>query len=368
LKILNIIWSFSTGGIGKCFITYSALGAVDKNITVKSVCIDLLNRNYDRKPLEIIDATLIPIKNIIDFAWIKKLNQLIQSEKPDVIFCHGFNGPIVVQIVKSVYGVKIPMICSYHGLYHAPTALKKILAPIYNNIQMLMYRLYAKRVILVENYSKKYLLSKKVPANKLVTVYNGISNDVFSGNHKVVLDLRDNAVSIGIASRLDKVKGIDYLIKALPLLRDMTNLSYHVYIIGDGQESQNLIKLSKNLRVDDQISFLGYQNHISAWLNQWDIFCLPSLFEYHSIALLEAMRAGKAIVATAVGGNPESVTNEREALLVEPKDEKTLAIALARLIESKELREDLGKAARKRFLEEFTEQIMMNNLIQALKL
>ena len=51
MKILNVIWGFSTGGIGKCYLTYNRLGEVDKNIYVDSVCIDIKNKNYDRKAL-----------------------------------------------------------------------------------------------------------------------------------------------------------------------------------------------------------------------------------------------------------------------------------------------------------------------------
>lgn len=50
------------------------------------------------------------------------------------------------------------MICSYHGLYHAPTPQKRFIAPIFNRTQIWLYKHYANRIILVENFSKKYLL------------------------------------------------------------------------------------------------------------------------------------------------------------------------------------------------------------------
>ncbi len=113
---------------------------------------------------------------------------------------------------------------------------------------------------------------------------------------------------------------------------------------------------------------MGYQNNIPEWLATWDIFVLPSLFEYHSIALLEAMRAGKAIIATTVGGNEESVTNHVEALTIPSKDSIALSEALIKLIENPQLRKKIGENARKRFLIEFTENTMKKNLIKALTL
>lgn len=363
MKILNLIYKFSTGGIGKCFLTYASLGDINKSINVVSACIDVKNCNYDRKPLEEIGAHMIPIKNGYDLSWISKTHKLILETNPDIIFCHGFNGPIVVQIIRWRYQIKIPMICSYHGLYHAPTKTKKTIEKLINKAQTFIYRFYAKRVILVENFSLKYLLNEKVPIEKLTVVHNGISD--FKSPVKAV-SLPNSYISIGLASRIDEVKGIDFLIKAIPTVIKSTDIPFKIYIIGDGPLENYLQNMCKELHVSDYVEFLGYQNNVHQWLAAWDIFVLPSLHEYHSIALLEAMRAGKAIIATKVGGNEESVTDQKEALTVPAKNSTALANALLCLLKNKKLREELGKNARKRFLNEFTEDIMKQNLIRAL--
>jgi len=368
MKVFNIIWGYSTGGIGKCFLTYAALADVNTNIKVKSVCIDIQNREYDRSSLHKIGATLISIKHSFDISWISKLAKVIKEEKPDVIFCHGFNGPVVVKIVKLFYGIKIPMICSYHGLYHAPTKTKKIIAPIYNKVQTLLYKYSAHRVILVENYSKKYLIDKGISSAKLITVYNGISTNV-DGNKKINLPNKPkNSISIGLASRMDSVKGIEYLIEAIPMIVKKTTLPFKVYLVGDGPEYDTLLEKVKQYSIEHLVEFIGYQSNIPEWLNAFDIFALPSLFEYHSIALLEAMRAGKAIVSTDVGGNTESIRDGLDGLIVPSKNVGELASAIVKMMESKELRITMGKSARERFLSEFTEEIMKNNLVEALTL
>ena len=93
-----------------------------------------------------------------------------------------------------------------------------------------------------------------------------------------------------------------------------------------------------------------------------------SFFENHSVSILEAMRAGKAIVTTDVGGNKESVTDGKEALIVPAKDSESLAESLTNLINNSSLRQTLGENAHIRFLNEFTEDIMKKNLIKALTL
>ena len=201
--------------------------------------------------------------------------------------------------------------------------------------------------------SKNYLYATMVP--DITTTINNIT-------------LPQEEISIGLASRLDSVKGIEYLLQAIPLVKAKTKNPFKVYILGDGPLEKKLIQISQKLNINDSIVFLGYQNNIPEWLATWDIFVLPTLFEYHSIALLEAMRAGKAIIATTVGGNEESVTNHVEALTIPSKDSIALSEALIKLIENPQLRKKIGENARKRFLIEFTENTMKKNLIKALTL
>ena len=126
-------------------------------------------------------------------------------------------------------------------------------------------------------------------------------------------------------------------------------------------------EIAKELGINDSVTFVGYQNNVHEWLAACDIFALPSLYEYHSIAVLEAMRAGKAIVATTVGGNGESINDGVEGILVSPKDSKAFADGLERILTNKEVLISFGKNARERFKMEFTETAMMHNLVSAIK-
>ena len=363
MKILNVIWKFSTGGIGKCFQTYARLHDVDKDVEVVSVCIDPQDCAYDRTALKAMEARIIPIKSVFDFSWQAKTKGLIDEVQPDLIFCHGFNGPVVVQRLRQKYHFDIPMVCSYHGLYHAPSLLKRPLSPLFNNLQMLCYRKYAQKVIPVENYSLTYLKRKHVPQSKITVVHNGIAPHYEAKK----IDLPKKGISIGLASRLDKVKGIEYLLEAVPLIKAKAKERFHIYVVGNGPLDHELRKQIAELHIEDDVTMTGYQGNIPDWLATWDIFCLPSLHEYHSIALLEAMRAGKAIVATNVGGNTESVRDGQEGLIVPSRDSSALADALIKLIESSSLRSELGKYARERFEREFTEEVMKRNLVKVMK-
>lgn len=367
MKVINLIWGFTLGaGIDKCYMTYARLGEVDSGMDIKSVCINLLNMNSHIEPLKELGVEFIDIQSRTDFSWVGKLKRLIKEENPDVIFTHGFNGAIMMLIERIFKSVKTSVICTYHGAYHAPTFSKKLVEPVYNGLMVFIYKHIAKRVICVENVSRYYLWGKGVPKEKVITVHNGIPD--ISEPKPVDLSeyLKEKVPTIVTASRITEVKGLPFLLDALKLLTDK-GIRYHYFMIGEGPDLDALKNQAKQLDIDKHVTFTGFQSNVHEWLVACDIFALPSLYEYHSIAVLEAMRAGKAIVATTVGGNGESINDGVEGILVPSKDSNALANGLEKMLSDKNVLLQYGKNARKRFELEFTEKAMMQNLVAAIK-
>lgn len=363
MKVLNLIWGFSLGaGIDKCFLTYAKLGSVDNDVEVKSLCINILNLDSHIGPLHDIGADFIDIKSKKDFSWISRLAEYINSYKPDIIFTHGFNGAIIILIERFLKGIDIKTIFTYHGAYNAPTKIKKIIEPLYNFLSIWVYKHIGYKTISVAEYSRQYLLSKGVPDDKAVTVHNGIV-DISLQKHE---HEKFNVVKIMTASRIDAVKGLKYMLEAIAILKT-SDILFHYYMLGEGPKMDEMKAIASEKKLSGLVTFNGFQSNIPVWLDSADIFAIPSVYENHSIAILEAMRAGKAIVATDVGGNGESITDGVEGLLVPARDSHALADALERLIKDKSLRDRLSKAARQRYEREFTEEAMMRNIIAVLK-
>lgn len=350
------MWGFNLGGIGKCFITYDQLSHENKNLEVISACINLKNVDFDISPLLEIDAKIINIKNRGDISWLPQCHRLIQQIKPDLIFTHGFNGPVVVTALTFRYKLKIPFVCSYHGEYHAPSSSRKLLAPFFNKAMHYLYRSKASGIVCVCEFSRNFLISCGISAKKIRVIYNGLklcpvpNKDFYL---KSSLNISPDSLIIGTTSRLDPIKGLDFLLEAAADLI-VSGENIDIILVGDGNISDELKIQAKRLMIDHRVHFIGFQTDISPWLSLYDIFALPSIAEYHSIGLLEAMRAQKAIVATDVGGNLESVSHEKEALIVPAGDSIALKSALLRLIKSQNLRSSLALSARQRFTDNFT--------------
>jgi glycosyltransferase involved in cell wall biosynthesis len=175
------------------------------------------------------------------------------------------------------------------------------------------------------------------------------------------IGISEHDIIIGTVSRLDPIKGIGYMLEAFA---SIVKKNHHVYllIIGDGKYKTRLKKQSEDLQIQNKVKFVGFQANISDWLEIMDIYVLASLMENHSIALLEAMRASKAIVVTDVGGNKESISHMINGLVVPPKNSQALEREMIRLIMDSLLRKRLGMNARKRFEEKFTESQMLQGI------
>jgi glycosyltransferase involved in cell wall biosynthesis len=354
------------GGVGK----YAQL--IDKvplyaPVQITSLCILGKHWWHDEEGLNDISARKIYIESRLDFSWIARVAIEIDALSPDLIMTHGFNGHCVALVTRFLTQKKSRLICSYHGSYHATTPGRKIFEMVFNAFTEAYIRHVAQACVSVAAFSKKHLVEKGVSPSKVEVIYNGIIDDQPSVTVGKRLrrdwGIGDHEIVIGAASRIDPVKGLQYLIAAFSeLCKYRSNLK--LVIVGSGIMEQRLNAMINGCGLSDKVIFTGFRADVPACLHIMDIFVLPSLAEYHSIALLEAMRAGKVIVATDVGGNTESVRHLQECLIVPAADAVALAGAIGRIIDDRSLANRLGKSARERFRKHFTDETMVRHTAQ----
>lgn len=182
----------------------------------------------------------------------------------------------------------------------------------------------------------------RVPAHKLVAVYNGVDTERYSPGVRRVRG--SGKLSIGAVGRLVEEKDYDNLLRALALLRDR-DVAFEARIIGDGPLYGQLRALSQSLGLDGHVTFCGRRSDVAELLREFDVYVLSSRHEGMPLAVLEAMATGLPIVATAAGAVTEVICNERNGLVVPTGDPDSLADALARVATDPAFAAGLAQAA-----------------------
>jgi glycosyltransferase involved in cell wall biosynthesis len=167
------------------------------------------------------------------------------------------------------------------------------------------------------------------------------------------LGLPEGVPVIGLVGRLDHWgKGHKELFEAMASLKERH--AVQALIVGGGRRMDEVRQSAESLGLAGAVHFLGERRDVPDLLNAMDIFVLPSYSEGLSLALLEAMAAGKPVIATAVGGTPEVVTDGDTGLLIPPRDAGALAAALTRLLSDPALARRLGANARAHVRQNFS--------------
>ncbi len=207
--------------------------------------------------------------------------------------------------------------------------------------------------VAVSNAVKAFMMhGRSIPEEKIEVIWNGIDLKQFQNvpeervrRFREQHGLPENAKIIGTVTRLREEKGNAYLIEAAAeVLRQEPETTF--VLIGDGPLRDSLQQQAQELGIDEKVLFTGFVTDVHAALAALDIVVLPSLREGFGLALVEAMAAGKPVVATKVGGMIELARHERSALMVYEADSPALAQAILRLIREPALAQQLAAQAK----------------------
>ena len=160
---------------------------------------------------------------------------------------------------------------------------------------------------------------------------------------------------IGVVARLEPEKGHRFLIEAMPMILEAAPDAW-LAIVGEGSQADALRAQAASLgrAVSDRIVFTGRRDDVSALTADLSVAVLPSLREAQGISILEAMARRRPVVASAVGGVPEIITDGVDGLLVPPADPAALATAIGSLLADAARRERIGEAGYRTVAERFS--------------
>lgn len=166
------------------------------------------------------------------------------------------------------------------------------------------------------------------------------------------------AVVVLVAARLEQRKGHRVLFEAVGQLRRAGAPTPMLLLAGDGPERVRLEYEVERLGISRLVHFLGHRQDVRQLLQMADLLVLPSIDqEDFPLVILEAMAAGRPVIATTVAGVPEQVVDGQTGTLVPPGDAEALRAALSDLMLDSHRRASYGAAGRRRFLQRFTAEI-----------
>ncbi|RJQ18407.1 MAG: glycosyltransferase [Nitrospiraceae bacterium] len=284
-------------------------------------------------------------------AWMEmtaaKLAAAVKEQQPHVVLAQGYFAANIALLAKKHIPGPIRLIASAHCNL-SPEKIGDLHAFL---IQTLFKN--ADCVVAVSGEVAREL--KSIPGmrqEKVVTIFNPLDfNQIQSLSRERLTEHRWFSEDIPIilfVGRLARVKGVDYLLRALSIVRNSAKV--RCVLIGEGEEGENLRQLAEESDIAEDVLFLGRQRNPFKFMRMASIFVLPSLTEGLPYALVEALACGCPIIATNSpgGGSAEILKDGEYGLLVPPGDENALADAVIKLLKDDKLRDKFSALALQR--------------------
>lgn len=362
IKVLHLITRLDKGGSAENTLL-TALG-LDKNrykvLLAKGPSTEskmgLRERMEVDKSLQIAQSDGIGIINIprlmrrieplYDLISFIKILKIIRSEKPQIVHTHtskaGLLGRLAAFVAKTPIIIHTPHGHIFYGYFGRVTSYFFVL------VERLLAKITDKIISLTNQEELDHVRFKIAPSEKFISIHSGVDIQRFisakSGRDglKESFGIMPQSLVVGTVGRLVPIKGHKYLIEAAPkILKEVPGVRF--VLVGDGNLRPKLQRLTHTLNIQDAFLFLHWRSDIPKIINMFDLFALPSLNEGMGKVLVEAMAAGKPIVASDTGGIPDLVTHGYNGLLVPPGNPSRLAEAIVTLLKDSNRRQEIGK-------------------------
>ena len=284
----------------------------------------------------------------VDFATVRQLMELLQELRVDVVHSHEFG--MAVDGTMAARRLKLPHVITMHGNSTMTAKWTRRAALRW------AFKRSSATVAVSRGTLQDLEQSLGLPGGRITIIQNGVPER--PGNREAgrrAMEAQSDELVILAVGTLTPRKAHILLLQALKTIGNGPGVPrWRVAIAGAGDERSRLESYAREHGIADRVMLLGPRDDIPDLLAGADIFAMPSLWEGLPLALLEAMFARKAIVATGIAGIPEAIETERHGLLIPAGDVPALGEALSRLLADGELRRRLGEAARERAAREFS--------------
>jgi glycosyltransferase involved in cell wall biosynthesis len=313
-----------------------------------------------------LDVIRREIRPVWDLRGLSRLHRFLRREPYQIIHTHTSKGGFVGRLAARMAGVPVIVHTAHGFAIHENSPLVSRL--LYSTLERLASR-WCDRIVSVSEFHRTWAIELGMcTPERIVAIPNGTAEAARTHRTGRAILRRQMGAEYGefvvlSMARLAADKGLEYLLEAAARL-PRNGRRIQIAIAGDGPARQRLERIAIERGVTDRVTFLGFREDVGDLLAASDLVVLPSLREGLSIALLEAMAAGKPIIATSIGSQREVASQADMAQLVPPADARALSEAIERLAADQEAMERLGRNARTLYETRYTEERMLEDYKQ----
>lgn len=306
-----------------------------------------------------VEMIVIPERNKIDFAALRKLRKILRERQVDIYHAHGYKSNFYGLLLR-MCGCKIKLMTTVHGWVS-----KKRRVRFYDFLDKRMQRFFRK-VVIVTATLREELIGYKVAKERIVFIPNAIvttdfAKGVVTSELRQQLAIPPQAFVVGAVGRLAREKGYDTLIRSAAQVVRQHPQTYFV-IVGEGAQKEELQQLIVSLNLQNNVILPGYFSDIRHVFAILDLYVLSSLKEGLPNVVLEAMAMEVPIITTPVDGVVNTVQDREHAIYTPVGDEETMAQNILHVIGDEQLRRKLQKNARTMVEERFCFIERMRNM------
>ena len=355
-KIIHVISDSNIGGAGRYLLNY--LENCNRDVFIVKVVIptySLLKNEISMLGFEIFEIDGLAEQSYSKTA-VENLKRIFKEEKPDLVHAHAC---LSARIAAKKCGAKIVY------TRHTDAAVgKKLKNPIGKFINKIVNNYLSDGIIAVSVSAYNNLVSTGISKKKIKVIYNGVQPaDILNEEDKKrvfeTFGIKYGTKIISIVARLEEYKGHEYFIDAAKIVSER---GYDVkFVIAGTGSRKDYLKEYVNKKNADNVIFLDFVKNISDLNNITYIQVNASLYEAFGLAVVEAMRVGVPAVVSSYGGNLEVVDNGITGFIINGQDSEEFAEYIIKLIDDKELYNELSINSIKKYNECFTASAMTKN-------
>jgi glycosyltransferase involved in cell wall biosynthesis len=363
-KIMHIITRLDMGGSAQnTLLTCRELGGRYETLLVhgfaresKMTATEAQAVAAQKLAAELRGVKLIPVSSLVrhinplkDLVALCTLLGHVRRQRPDIVHTHTSKAGILGRLAARLAGVPRVVHTSHGHVFYGHFG--RFASAFFLSLERWFGRFTAKTVALTPTERQDYIDLGVGRAEDIVTIHSGVDVEKFASGavsstaKKVSLGLDPTRRLVGFAGWLLPIKGPMHLLNAMASVWEEHPDATLVFV-GMGLMAAELREQAERLGAEGRVKFLGWRDDLHEIMPLFDVFVLPSLNEGMGRVLVEAMAAGRPIVASGVGGISDLVRHGETGLLVAPRDEVNLAGSISLLLSDPDRAKRMGAMGR----------------------